>query len=65
MDKIKVKQHKVLRFKAIKTDKSISAVVRHILTEDSDDLAAFADRANEPTVTYEAMLQGLKCRGKL
>lgn len=61
--------HKVLRIKAAETDKSISylvnAAVRHLLIEDSDDLAAFADRANEPTVTYEAVLQDLKRRGKL
>lgn len=78
MDKINVKRdtiyfdpdiHRVLRVKAAETDKSISdlvnAAVRRLLIEDNDDLAAFADRVNEPTVAYEDVLHDLKRRGKL
>ncbi|HXG71693.1 MAG TPA: hypothetical protein VNJ04_13885, partial [Gemmatimonadaceae bacterium] len=45
--------HKALRLKAAETEQSMSdlvnAAVRHTLAEDADDLAAFRDRAKEPT----------------
>jgi plasmid stability protein len=61
--------HKALRLKAAETDQSISdlvnAAVRNALAEDAEDLAAFRDRANEPTLALEDLLRDLKRRGKL
>lgn len=61
--------HKALRIKAADTQRSISDVVndavRNALREDQEDLAAFEDRAAEPTITYEALLEDLKAHGKL
>lgn len=61
--------HKALRLKAAETDTSISelvnAAVRSTLAEDAEDLAAFRDRANEPTIAFEDLVRDLKRRGKL
>ncbi|MFH1506889.1 MAG: CopG family transcriptional regulator, partial [Candidatus Omnitrophota bacterium] len=35
------------------------------LAEDQEDLAVFAKRAKEPTVSYEALLKKLKANGKI
>jgi hypothetical protein len=61
--------HKILRVKAVETDQSISDIVdqalRRELAEDQEDLAAFAKRAKEPSVSYEALLKKLKADGKI
>jgi len=61
--------HKALRLKAATTERSVSDIVndavRRALSEDQEDLAAFADRAAEPTISYEALLHDLKAHGKL
>jgi plasmid stability protein len=61
--------HKALRMKAANTERSISDLVndsvRQALREDQDDLAAFEERAAEPTITYEALLEDLKVHGKI
>lgn len=61
--------HKALRLKAAATDRSLSDVVdeavRVLLAEDADDLAAIDERANEPTVSFEAFVQELKRDGAL
>ncbi|MDP9177091.1 MAG: CopG family transcriptional regulator [Gemmatimonadota bacterium] len=61
--------HKALRVKAAETDQSVSdvvnAAVRKALDEDADDLAAFRDRAKEPTLAFEDLVRDLKRRGKL
>ena len=61
--------HRALRLKAATTDRSISDLVneavRQTLTEDQEDLAAFEERAAEPTITYEALLDDLKAHGKI
>ena len=61
--------HKALRVKAAETDQSVSdvvnAAVRKALDEDADDLAAFRDRAREPTLAFEDLVRDLKRRGKL
>ena len=61
--------HKAIRLKAAHTHRSISEVVndavRFSLREDQQDLAAFDDRVNEPTMSYEALLKDLKAHGKL
>jgi hypothetical protein len=61
--------HKALRLKAAETDQSISdlvnASVRRALAEDADDLAAFSERADEPTLVFEDFVAELKRRGEL
>lgn len=61
--------HRALRLKALETQRSLSDLVNEAvqtaLAEDAEDLAAFADRAAEPTITYEALLRDLKDHGKI
>jgi len=61
--------HKALRVKAAETDRTISEIVsravRRELAEDSEDLAAFRARANEPNLPFENVLKDLKRRGLL
>jgi len=61
--------HRALRLKAASTRRSISDLVtdavREALREDEEDLAAVANRAAEPSVTYEAFLKKLKANGTL
>jgi len=55
--------------KAAETDQKISdlvnAAVREILAEDADDLAAARSRSREPSLDFEAVVKGLRRRGKL
>ncbi len=61
--------HKALRLKAAQTDRSLSelvnSAVRRSLAEDALDLAAFDERAREPSLDFEAVLKDLKRRGDL
>jgi hypothetical protein len=61
--------HQALRMKSAETNRSISELinqmVRERMSEDAEDLEAFRERANEPTMSYEALLQDLKAHGKL
>ncbi len=61
--------HRALRLKAAETDQSISdlvnAAVRTTLREDAEDLAAFRERAKEPTVAFENLVRDLRRRSKL
>jgi hypothetical protein len=61
--------HRALRLKAAETEQSLSelvnAAVRNSLAEDSEDLAAFEDRAVEPSLAFADALKDLKRRGKL
>jgi plasmid stability protein len=61
--------HHALRIKAANTHQSVSEVVneavRLALREDSEDLSAFEERSEEPTMSYEALLKDLKSHGKL
>jgi plasmid stability protein len=61
--------HKALRLKAAETDQSISDLVniavRTALLEDAEDLAAFRERAKEPTLAFEDLVRSMKRRGKL
>ena len=61
--------HRVLKLKAVETEQSISDIVnealRHELAEDEEDLAVFAKRAKEPTISYETVLKKLKADGKI
>jgi len=61
--------HQALRIKAATTHQSVSEVVndavRIALREDQEDLNAFTQRADEPTLSYEELLEDLKSHGKL
>jgi plasmid stability protein len=61
--------HKALRLKAAVTDRSISEIinemVRERLAEDAEDLKAFRERADEPVISYEKLLEELQADGKL
>jgi len=61
--------HRALRYKAAETDKSISDLindaVRLSLIEDTEDLAAFEERAKEPNLAFEDVLKDLRRRGRL
>jgi plasmid stability protein len=61
--------HRALRVKAAKTERSLSdlvnAAVRQSLAEDAEDLAAFEERAREPSLRFADVLKDLKRRGKL
>jgi hypothetical protein len=61
--------HKALRLKAAETDQTMSDLVneavRRSLSEDVDDLSAFRDRADEPSLRFEDYVADLKRRGEL
>ena len=61
--------HQALRIKAVHTRRTMSDLVndavRMAFQEDCEDLAAFDERANEPTMTYEEMLKDLRVHGKI
>ena len=61
--------HRVLKLKAVTTSKSISEIVddavRHELSEDEEDIRAFEERADDPTVSFEKVLKDLKNNGKI
>ncbi len=61
--------HQALKIKAATTQQSVSEVVneavRGALREDQEDLNAFTQRADEPTLSYEELLEDLKSHGKI
>lgn len=61
--------HQALRLKAATNHSSLSELVdeavRLLMREDQEDLAAINQRANEPEMSYEAMLEALKQDGKI
>ena len=61
--------HQALRVKAATTHQSVSEVVneavRVALYEDQEDLNAFKQRIEEPSITYAELLEDLKLHGKL
>jgi hypothetical protein len=61
--------HRALRLKAVDTDRTISELVNEAvrlrLAEDSEDLAAFDERAHEPNLRFEDVLKDLKQRAKI
>jgi ABC-type transporter Mla subunit MlaD len=61
--------HKALKLKAVETSRSITDLVneavREALSEDAEDLAAFDQRLNEPSVSYEQMLKKLRKNGSI
>jgi len=61
--------HKALRLKATVTQRSISDIVndavRQALREDQEDLMAFEERSDEPTITYEEFKKILKANDRI
>ena len=61
--------HHALRLKAASTHMSLSELVdeavRLLMREDQEDLQIFANRVNEPEMSYEALLNDLKKHDKL
>lgn len=61
--------HQALKVKSAYCGQPVSLLVneavRGYLSEDAEDLAAFAERASEPTLSYEDLLKDLKAHGKL
>ena len=61
--------HQALKLKAAAIESSVSELVdeavRLLMSEDEEDLSAFADRVKEPTMSYEALLSDLKKHGKI
>jgi hypothetical protein len=61
--------HRALRIKAAETERSVSELVNEAvrleLVEDAEDLAAFDERAHEPSHAFEQVLDDLKRRGLL
>jgi len=61
--------HRALRHKAAEMERSVSdlvnAAVRASLAEDAEDLAAFEERAAEPSISFERVVRDLKRRGKI
>jgi len=61
--------HRALRLKAAAADRSISDMVNDAvkvtLAEDAEDLAAFSERRNERSVSFDAFVQGLRRRGRI
>lgn len=61
--------HRALRLKAAETDRSLSDLVndavRRSLSEDAEDLAAFEERAKEPSIAFEDAVKALKRSGKI
>ena len=60
--------HAALRLKAAHTHRSVSDIVndavRIALAEDLEDLDAFQQRADEPTLSNEEILKELKAHGQ-
>jgi plasmid stability protein len=61
--------HRALRLKAAQTDRSLSDLVNEAvqqsLAEDGEDLAAFEERASEPSLPFEEVVKDLKRRGRI
>ncbi|MBR9908988.1 MAG: CopG family transcriptional regulator [Gammaproteobacteria bacterium] len=61
--------HQALKLKSASSQRSVSELideaVRLLMSEDQEDLAAFAERAGEKEISYEALLNDLKKHGKI
>ena len=61
--------HRALRLKAAASDRSISDMVndavKATLAEDAEDLAAFSERKNDKSLSFDTFVQGLKRRGRI
>jgi hypothetical protein len=50
---------------ALTKDHVVSEAVRQALAEDAADLAAFADRERETTISFDRFVRDLERRGRL
>lgn len=61
--------HKALKLKSVETSRSITELVneavREALSEDAEDIMAFANRKDEPLMSYEQMIKRLKKNGSI
>ena len=61
--------HRALRLKAAASDRSISDMVndavKATLAEDAEDFAAFSERKNDKSLSFDTFVQGLKRRGRI
>ena len=61
--------HQALRIKAASSNSSLSELVdeavRLVMREDQEDISEVLKRADEPEISYEAMLKNLKKHGKI
>ncbi|KKO49244.1 CopG family transcriptional regulator [Arsukibacterium sp. MJ3] len=61
--------HQALKLRAASSDTSVSELideaVRLLMREDQEDLAAVRQRANEPEISYEELLNSLQADGKI
>ena len=61
--------HAALRLKSVHSQRSLSELVneavRNALAEDQEDLAVFEERATEPLLSYEELLNDLKAHGQI
>lgn len=61
--------HNALKLRAASSDTSISELideaVRLLMREDQEDLKAVRQRANEPEISYEELLNSLQADGKI
>jgi hypothetical protein len=61
--------HKALRLKAVETERSVSDLVNEAvqlsLAEDAEDIASLKERADEPSLSFDEFVKGLKKRGKI
>ena len=61
--------HQTLRLKALETSQSMSEIINEalkvVLSEDTEDLKAFHERAEEPLISYEQMVKKLKKNGQI
>lgn len=66
---LEVDLHKALRMKSAVSRRPVSEIVneavRELLQEDSEDLAAFDERASDVEITYEKLLAELKANGTI
>ncbi len=61
--------HRALRMRAAASDRSISDMVNDavkvILAEDAEDLAAFSERKDDKSLSFDTFVQSLKRRGRI
>lgn len=61
--------HQALRLKAAASDRTVSdmvnAAVKAALAEDAVDLAAFAQRKSEKSLSFDTFVTGLRRRGRI
>ena len=61
--------HQALKLKSASSQLSVSELVdeavRLLMNEDQEDLAAFAEGADEKEISYETLLNDLKKHGKI